>query len=62
MVALYCQNLDEDEIDRARVAILGALDRHVLDLKDIAESEARKKYQILGIDPERASRFRQSHE
>lgn len=54
--------LDEDELDRARIAILGALDRRVLEKGDITESEAKAKYQILGIDPERASRLRQWHQ
>lgn len=57
-VAIY---LDDGDFLKARIAILGSLDRKVLEKGDITESKAREKYQILGIDPEKASRLRQSN-
>lgn len=53
----FLEYLDNDEIESARVSLLGAIDAFVFG-KNISDEEAKTKYEILGFDPEEASRIR----
>lgn len=51
------EHLDADEFRLARIALLAAIDKKVLE-GSLPDIEARAKYQILGFDPEDANKIR----
>ena len=52
------EHLSNDDMERAKIVVLGALDHAVVN-KLLTDAEAASHYQTLGISPDKASRIRQ---